>query len=92
MKKTAAFIASGTKMGADTAKHLVLKGFNIAIMSSSRKGESLANSLGVYGKVSRVSAIVDLLASRCSPYITSQNIRVDSGITRSVLITFNAKK
>ena len=49
MKKVAAFIASGTGMGADAAKHLSLKGFNIAIMSSSGKGEKLANSLGGFG-------------------------------------------
>ena len=49
MKKVAAFIASGTGMGADAAKHLSLKGYNIAIMSSSGKGEILANSLGGYG-------------------------------------------
>ncbi len=45
MKKIAAFIASGTGMGADAAKHLHSKGYNIAIMSSSGKGEKLANQL-----------------------------------------------
>ena len=49
MKKVAAFIASGTGMGADAAKHLAVKGYDIAIMSSSGKGESLANSLGGFG-------------------------------------------
>ena len=49
MKKVAAFIASGTGMGADSAKHLSSKGFNIAIMSSSGKGEKLANDLGGLG-------------------------------------------
>ena len=49
MKKTAVFIASGTGMGADAAKHLSSKGYNIAIMSSSGKGEKLAKDLGVLG-------------------------------------------
>ena len=49
MKKTAVFIASGTGMGANAAKHLASKGFDIAIMSSSGKGEKLANKLGGLG-------------------------------------------
>ncbi len=49
MEKIAAFIASGTGMGADAAKHLHSKGYNIAIMSSSGKGEKLANQLGGLG-------------------------------------------
>jgi len=49
MKKIAAFIAAGTGMGADAAKHLHSKGYNIAIMSSSGKGEKLANQLGGLG-------------------------------------------
>ena len=49
MKKTAVFIASGTGMGADAAKHLSSKGYDIAIMSSSGKGERLANDLGGLG-------------------------------------------
>ena len=49
MKKTAVFIACGTGMGADAAKHLSTKGYDIAIMSSSGKGEKLANELGGLG-------------------------------------------
>ena len=49
MKKIAAFIASGTGMGADAAKHLHTKGYKIAIMSASGKGESLAIQLGGIG-------------------------------------------
>ena len=49
MKKIAAFIASGSGMGADAAKHLSSKGFDIAIMSSSGKGEELAHKLGGLG-------------------------------------------
>ena len=36
------------------------------------------------GKVSEISAVVNLLASEDGSYITGQNIRVDGGITRSV--------
>ena len=49
MKKVAAFIASGSGMGADAAKHLSSKEYDVAIMSSSGKGEDLANKLGGYG-------------------------------------------
>ena len=49
MNKTAIFIASGSGMGADAAKHLSSKGYDIAIMSSSGKGERLANDLGGFG-------------------------------------------
>ena len=49
MKKTAVFIACGTGMGADAAKHLSSKGYDIAIMSSSGKGERLAKDLGGLG-------------------------------------------
>ena len=49
MKKIAAFIASGSGMGADAAKHLKKRGYNIAIMSSSGKGKKLAEDLGGLG-------------------------------------------
>ncbi len=49
MKKVAAFIASGSGIGADAAKHLSAKGYSIGIMSSSGKGEKLANKLGGFG-------------------------------------------
>ena len=49
MKKIAAFIASGSGMGADAAKHLSSKGYDVAIMSSSGKGEELAKKLGGFG-------------------------------------------
>jgi NAD(P)-dependent dehydrogenase (short-subunit alcohol dehydrogenase family) len=49
MKKVTAFIASGSGMGADAAKYLHSKGYKIAIMSSSGKGERLAKDLGGLG-------------------------------------------
>ena len=48
-KKVAIFIAAGSGMGADAAKNLSDKGFNIAILSSSGKGERLAKSLNGIG-------------------------------------------
>ena len=42
MKKIAVLIAAGSGMGADAAKALYKKGYKIAIMSSSGKGEKLA--------------------------------------------------
>ena len=49
MKKIAAFIAAGSGMGADAARYLSSKGYDIAIMSSSGKGEKLAKDLGGLG-------------------------------------------
>lgn len=47
--KVAILIAAGTGMGADAAKKLVSDGFKISILSSSGKGEILANELGGVG-------------------------------------------
>ncbi len=49
MSKVALFIGAGSGMGADAAKHLHSKGYKVAIMSSSGKGETLANDLGGLG-------------------------------------------
>ena len=48
-KKVAILIAAGSGMGADAAKNLSSKGYNIAILSSSGKGEKLANDLSGIG-------------------------------------------
>ena len=48
-KKVALFIAAGSGMGADAAKNLSAKGFDIGILSSSGKGEKLAIQLGGIG-------------------------------------------
>ena len=47
--KVAILTAAGTGIGADAARKLALDGFNIAILSSSGKGEELANELGGIG-------------------------------------------
>jgi len=48
-KKVAILIAAGTGMGADAAKKLASKNYNISILSSSGKGENLAKKLGGIG-------------------------------------------
>ena len=48
-EKVAVLIAAGSGMGADAAKNLASKGFKIAIISSSGKGEKLAKDLGGIG-------------------------------------------
>jgi len=47
--KVALLIAAGSGMGADAAKNLASKGFKIGILSSSGKGQKLANDLGGVG-------------------------------------------
>jgi NAD(P)-dependent dehydrogenase (short-subunit alcohol dehydrogenase family) len=47
--KVVILTAAGTGIGADAAKQLASDGFNIAILSSSGKGEALAKELGGIG-------------------------------------------
>ena len=49
MDKVAIFIASGSGIGADAAKHLNSKGYKVGIMSSSEKAIDLAKNLGCVG-------------------------------------------
>lgn len=48
-KKVALVTAGGSGMGADAARRLASDGFNVAILSSSGKGEALAEELGGVG-------------------------------------------
>jgi NAD(P)-dependent dehydrogenase (short-subunit alcohol dehydrogenase family) len=48
-KKTALITAGGSGMGAEAARRLASDGFNVAILSSSGKGEALAHELGGVG-------------------------------------------
>ena len=48
-RKVAVITAGGSGMGADAARRLAEDGFEIAILSSSGKGEALAQSLGGVG-------------------------------------------
>ena len=59
-KKIAILTAAGTGMGADAAKNLAAKGFNISILSSSGKGETLAKDLGGIGLTGSNQSIDDL--------------------------------
>lgn len=48
-KPAALIIAGGSGMGADAAKKLAETGYDVAVMSSSGKGEALGNDLGGLG-------------------------------------------
>ncbi|WP_027259148.1 SDR family oxidoreductase [Leisingera aquimarina] len=48
-KKVAIIMGGGSGMGADSARRLAADGFNVAILSSSGKGEALAAELGGIG-------------------------------------------
>ena len=49
MTKVALITAGGSGMGADSARALAADGFNVGILSSSGKGEALADELGGVG-------------------------------------------
>jgi NAD(P)-dependent dehydrogenase (short-subunit alcohol dehydrogenase family) len=49
IKKVALITAGGSGMGAEAARRLAADGFNVAILSSSGKGEALARELGGVG-------------------------------------------
>jgi NAD(P)-dependent dehydrogenase (short-subunit alcohol dehydrogenase family) len=48
-KKVALVTAGGSGMGAESARRLSADGYHVAILSSSGKGEALANELGGFG-------------------------------------------
>ena len=50
-QKAAIVTAGGSGMGADAARQLAEDGFNIAVLSSSGKGQALAEELGGSGKI-----------------------------------------
>ena len=58
--KVAIITAGGSGMGAGAAKALAKKGYKVAILSSSGKGESLANDLGGVGLTGSNQSIKDL--------------------------------
>ncbi|QDI77650.1 MULTISPECIES: SDR family oxidoreductase [Leisingera] len=70
MTKVALFTAAGSGMGADAARHLHEQGYEVAILSSSGKGEALAEGLGGVGhtgsnlKQSDLQALVDKAMER----------------------------
>jgi NAD(P)-dependent dehydrogenase (short-subunit alcohol dehydrogenase family) len=48
-RKVAIITAGGSGMGAVSARRLAAEGYRVAILSSSGKGEALANELGGVG-------------------------------------------
>lgn len=48
-KPLALIVGGGSGIGADSAKNLAAKGYDVAVMSSSGKGEALGNELGGLG-------------------------------------------
>ncbi|NSY37321.1 SDR family oxidoreductase [Leisingera sp. ANG59] len=70
MTKVALFTAAGSGMGADAARHLHEQGYEVAILSSSGRGEALAQELGGVGHTgsnleqSDLQALVDKAMDR----------------------------
>jgi len=61
-QKVALITAGGSGMGADAARALAADGFNVAILSSSGKGEALARDLGGVGVTGSNQSNADLQA------------------------------
>ena len=59
-KKVAIITAGGSGMGADSARQLAADGFHVAILSSSGKGEALAQELGGVGITGSNQSVDDL--------------------------------
>ncbi len=62
MTKVALFTAAGSGMGAEAARHLHEQGYEVAILSSSGKGEALAQELGGVGYTGSNQEQMDLQA------------------------------
>jgi NAD(P)-dependent dehydrogenase (short-subunit alcohol dehydrogenase family) len=60
-EKVAIVTAGGSGMGAAAAKRLATDGFKVAILSSSGKGETLANELGGFGVTGSNHSTDDLM-------------------------------
>lgn len=60
VEKVAVIVAGGSGMGAATAEKLASEGFRVAILSSSGKGEALANRLGGLGITGSNQSVNDL--------------------------------
>ncbi|ORM70186.1 SDR family oxidoreductase [Pantoea rwandensis] len=61
VEKVAVIVAGGSGMGAAAAEKLANDGFKVAILSSSGKGEALANRLGGLGVTGSNQSVDDLL-------------------------------
>lgn len=60
VEKVAVIVAGGSGMGAAAAEKLASEGFRVAILSSSGKGEALANRLGGLGMTGSNQSVDDL--------------------------------
>src|SRR5512145_525371 len=60
MQKVAVITAGGSGIGAAAARRLAQEGFKVAILSSSGKGEALANDLGGIGVTGSNQSETDL--------------------------------
>lgn len=60
VEKVAVIVAGGSGMGAAAAEKLASEGFRVAILSSSGKGEALANRLGGLGITGSNQSVEDL--------------------------------
>lgn len=60
VEKVAVIVAGGSGMGAAAAEKLASEGFRVAILSSSGKGELLANRLGGLGIIGSNQSVDDL--------------------------------
>lgn len=58
--KVAVITAGGSGMGADAARRLAAEGYEVAILSSSGKGEALASEFGGVGVTGSNQAVADL--------------------------------
>jgi len=61
-KSVALIVGGGSGIGADAARLLAERGYDIGIMSSSGKGEALANSMGGLGHTGSILNETDLAA------------------------------
>jgi len=59
-KPVALIVGGGSGIGADSAKNLASKGYDVAVMSSSGKGEALGNELGGLGFTGSNLVVKDL--------------------------------
>ncbi len=59
-KKVALITAGGSGMGADAARRLASEGYEVAILSSSGKGEALATELGGVGLTGSNRSVADI--------------------------------
>ena len=85
--KVALITAGGSGMGAAAARRLAADGYRVGILSSSGKGEALAQELGGLGITGSnrapedIARVVVFLAGPDSGYITGQILTVDGGLS-----------